>query len=71
MSDNYVDLPDSDVDLSEKICYQLDGVNMRGHIFMMNFLTSEQVTSQQKDLTSRHNYLTSRRQKYATIAMHH
>jgi hypothetical protein len=57
MSDNYVDLSDSDVDLSEK-CYQLDGVNMRGHIFMMIFLTSKQVTSQQKDLTSRHNYLT-------------
>jgi hypothetical protein len=80
LSDNYVDLSNSDVDLSEK-CYQLDCINMRGHIFMMNFVTSEQVTSQQKDLTSRHNYLTSKQkdltsrhsyltsrgQKYVTI----
>ena len=30
------------------------------HVFKINFLTNEYVTSQHKDLTNQHNYLTRR-----------
>lgn len=73
MSDNYDDYLKSDVDLkddhvdflvpyvdfSEKYDVNRLAQIGRGHVFLLNFWTRKYFTGPQKDLTSRHNHLTS------------
>jgi hypothetical protein len=78
MSDNHVDLSDSDVDLSDimSTC-QKNMLSTGWHKmgvgtfswWIFEQVTRQQIelTSQQKDLRSRYDYLTNGRQKYANI----